>query len=85
MLCSRKNEDLISACLELRAKGIDAQWLSGDCASEKDILSLAEQSVSCLGGQVDILVNNAGWFAAKADRPSYAYACILLSFCRKNI
>ena len=68
LICSRKNEDLVAACAELTAKGIDAQWLSGNCAEERDIVSLAEAAVSRLG-HVDILVNNAGatWGSAAED------------------
>ena len=60
LLSSRKASDLEEAVAELKAAGIDAQWIAADCANEADIRSLADEAIRRLGGHVDILVNNAG-------------------------
>ena len=60
LLSSRKASDLEEAVAELKAAGIDAQWIAADCANEADIRSLAEEAIRRLGWHVDILVNNAG-------------------------
>ena len=59
MLSSRKAEDLAEAAAELKAAGIDADWIAADCAKEADIRMLADETIKRLG-HVDILVNNAG-------------------------
>jgi gluconate 5-dehydrogenase len=70
MLSSRKAEDLEQAAAELKAAGIDAQWLAADCSKEEDTRRLADDTLQALGG-IDILVNNAGasWGAAAEDHP----------------
>jgi NAD(P)-dependent dehydrogenase (short-subunit alcohol dehydrogenase family) len=60
LISSRKVEDLIESVKLLHHAGIDAQYIAGNCANEKDILMIAKESVDRLGGRVDILVNNAG-------------------------
>ncbi|WP_345062427.1 SDR family oxidoreductase [Acidovorax lacteus] len=74
MLSSRKAEDLEEAAAELKAAGIDAQWIAADCAREDDIRRLADETLQRLGG-VDILVNNAGaaWGAPAEDHPVDAW------------
>jgi gluconate 5-dehydrogenase len=59
MLSSRKAEDLQEAAAELKAAGIDAQWIAADCAKEEDLRHLAEETVARMG-PIDILINNAG-------------------------
>ena len=59
MLSSRKASDLESSAAELKAAGIDVQWIAADCADEKDIHRLAAETLKAFG-HVDILVNNAG-------------------------
>lgn len=74
MLSSRKAEDLVESAAELKAAGIDADWIAADCASEADIRALADETIKRLG-QVDILVNNAGaaWGAPAEDHPVQAW------------
>lgn len=74
MLSSRKAEDLEIAAAELKAVGIDANWIAADCASELEITRLAEETLQRLGA-VDILVNNAGaaWGAPAEDHPVDAW------------
>ena len=75
MLSSRKASDLEEAVAELKAAGIDAQWIAADCANEADIRSLADEAIRRLGGHVDILVNNAGaaWGSPAEDHPVDAW------------
>ena len=75
LLSSRKASDLEEAAAELKAAGIDAQWIAADCANEADIRSLADEAIRRLGGHVDILVNNAGaaWGAPAEDHPVEAW------------
>lgn len=75
LLSSRKASDLEEAVAELKAAGIDAQWIAADCANEADIRSLADEAIRRLGGHVDILVNNAGaaWGAPAEDHPVDAW------------
>ena len=75
LLSSRKASDLEEAVAELKATGIDAQWIAADCANEADIRSLADEAIRRLGGHVDILVNNAGaaWGAPAEDHPVDAW------------
>ena len=54
LLSSRKASDLEEAVAELKAAGIDAQWIAADCANEADIRSLADEAIRRLGGHVDI-------------------------------
>ena len=75
LLSSRKASDLEAAVAELKAAGIDAQWIAADCANEADIRSLADEAIRRLGGHVDILVNNAGaaWGSPAEDHPVDAW------------
>ena len=75
LLSSRKASDLEEAVAELKAAGIDAQWIAADCANEADIRSLADEAIRRLGGHVDILVNNAGaaWGSPAEDHPVGAW------------
>ena len=75
LLSSRKVSDLEEAVAELKAAGIDAQWIAADCANEADIRSLADEAIRRLGGHVDILVNNAGaaWGSPAEDHPVDAW------------
>jgi NAD(P)-dependent dehydrogenase (short-subunit alcohol dehydrogenase family) len=74
IVSSRKAGDLMQAVDELKAAGIDADWIAADCAKEADIRALAEESTKRLG-HIDILVNNAGaaWGAAAEDHPIEAW------------
>jgi gluconate 5-dehydrogenase len=74
MLSSRKAEDLKQAAAELKAVGIDAQWIAADCSKEEDIRHLADQTLARLGA-IDILINNAGasWGAPAEDHPVPAW------------
>ena len=74
MLSSRKAEDLTVAAAELKAAGIDADWIAADCAKEADIRMLAIEAIKRMG-HVDILVNNAGaaWGAPAEDHPVEAW------------
>ncbi|AVO50904.1 gluconate 5-dehydrogenase [Melaminivora suipulveris] len=74
VLSSRKAQDLEEAAAELKAAGIDAQWIAADCAREDDIQRLAQETLGLLG-HVDILVNNAGasWGAPAEDHPTAAW------------
>ena len=59
LLSSRKASDLEEAAAELKAAGIDAQWIAADCSKEADIRRLGDETLARLG-HVDILLNNAG-------------------------
>lgn len=74
IVSSRKAEDLMQAVAELKAAGIDADWIAADCGNETDIRALAEESIKRMG-HIDILVNNAGaaWGAAAEDHPVEAW------------
>ena len=74
MLSSRKADDLIEAVTELKAAGINADWIAADCAKEADIRMLGDEAIKRMG-QVDILVNNAGaaWGAPAEDHPVEAW------------
>jgi gluconate 5-dehydrogenase len=74
MLSSRKAEDLIAAAAELKAAGMDVDWIAADCAKEVDIRALADETIKRFG-HVDILVNNAGaaWGAPAEDHPVDAW------------
>jgi NAD(P)-dependent dehydrogenase (short-subunit alcohol dehydrogenase family) len=74
MISSRKAEDLTEAVAELKAAGIQADWIAADCAKETDLRALAEESIKRMG-RVDILVNNAGaaWGAPAEDHPVEAW------------
>ncbi|WP_457280861.1 SDR family oxidoreductase [Polaromonas sp. P5_D5] len=74
ILSSRKAEDLIESAAELKAAGIDVDWIAADCSKEEDIRALADEAIKRLG-HVDILVNNAGaaWGAPAEDHPVEAW------------
>ena len=74
MLSSRKAEDLSAAVAELKAAGIDADWIAADCGKEADLRALADESIKRMG-RVDILFNNAGaaWGAPAEDHPVEAW------------
>jgi NAD(P)-dependent dehydrogenase (short-subunit alcohol dehydrogenase family) len=74
MLSSRKSEDLEAAAAELKAAGIEAQWIAADCGKEEDIRRLAAETVQRMG-TIDILVNNAGatWGAPAEEHPVNAW------------
>lgn len=74
MLSSRKAPDLEQAAAELKAAGIDAQWIAADCGKEEDIRRLADETLQRFG-KIDILVNNAGasWGAPAEDHPVAAW------------
>lgn len=74
MLSSRKAEDLQAAAAELKAAGIEAQWIAADCGKEEDIRRLAAETVQRMG-DIDILVNNAGatWGAPAEEHPVNAW------------
>ena len=74
MLSSRKAEDLEQAAAELKAAGIDAQWIAADCSKEDETRRLADETLKRLGS-IDILVNNAGasWGAPAEDHPVPAW------------
>ncbi len=74
LLTSRKASDLEQAAAELKAAGIDADWIAADCGQPDDIVRLGVESIQRLG-EVDILVNNAGaaWGAPAEDHPLDAW------------
>jgi gluconate 5-dehydrogenase len=75
VISSRKEKELEKAVAELKAAGIDAQFVAGDAALQEDIVRVAGQSMEMLGGGVDILVNNAGasWGAPAETYPVEAF------------
>ena len=74
MVSSRKAADLQEAVAELKAAGIDADFIVADCAKEEDIRRLARETVEKMG-RIDILVNNAGasWGAPAETHPVEAW------------
>jgi NAD(P)-dependent dehydrogenase (short-subunit alcohol dehydrogenase family) len=74
LLTSRKATDLEESVAELKAAGIDADWIAADCSQAEDIARLGAESIRRLG-EVDILVNNAGaaWGAPAEDYPLEAW------------
>jgi gluconate 5-dehydrogenase len=74
MLCSRKADDLEAAVAELKAAGIDADYIAADCGKEEDIRRLAHETMKRMG-RIDILINNAGatWGAPAEDHPVSAW------------
>ena len=74
MLTSRKAEDLKEATAELKAAGIDADWIAADCSKELEIRMLGDEAIKRMG-HVDVLVNNAGaaWGAPAEDHPVDAW------------
>ena len=74
MLSSRKADDLLEAVAELKAAGIEADFIAADCGKEEDIRRLAQDTVKKMG-RIDILINNAGatWGAAAEVHPVSAW------------
>ncbi|MBL0945950.1 MAG: SDR family oxidoreductase [Hydrogenophaga sp.] len=74
LISSRKASDLEAATAELKAAGIDAQWIAADGQSEEECRRLAQEAMQRLG-RIDILVNNAGaaWGAPAEDHPVEAW------------
>jgi NAD(P)-dependent dehydrogenase (short-subunit alcohol dehydrogenase family) len=74
MLSSRKSDDLEVAVAELKAAGIDADYIAADCGKEEDIRRLANETMKRMG-RIDILINNAGatWGAPAEDHPVPAW------------
>ena len=74
LLTSRKAADLEQAAAQLKAQGIEADWVAADCADEADIQRLVREASQRLGA-IDILVNNAGasWGAPAEDHPTAAW------------
>ena len=74
LITSRKASDLEHAAAELKAAGIQADWIAADCGQPDDIARLGADSIQRLG-TVDILVNNAGaaWGAPAEDHPLDAW------------
>jgi gluconate 5-dehydrogenase len=70
MLSSRKADDLHDAVAELKAAGIEADYIAADCGKEEDIRHLAQETMKRMG-RIDILVNNAGatWGAPAEEHP----------------
>ncbi len=74
MLSSRKAADLAQATEQLRASGIDADWIAADAGDPDSIAQLVAESLRRLG-HIDILINNAGasWGAAASEHPLSAW------------
>jgi NAD(P)-dependent dehydrogenase (short-subunit alcohol dehydrogenase family) len=74
LVSSRKASDLEEATAELKAAGIDAQWIAADGQNEEECRRLVDEAMKRLG-RIDILVNNAGaaWGAAAEDHPVEAW------------
>ena len=74
MLCARKADELEAAVAELQTAGIDARWISADCAQEADLKRLVSETQQRMG-EIDILLNNAGaaWGAPAEDHPLEAW------------
>ncbi|MDB5894842.1 MAG: short-chain dehydrogenase/reductase [Rhodoferax sp.] len=74
VLSSRKAADLEAAAAQMRAAGLDADWIAADCADEAGARALAADAMSRLG-RIVILVNNAGaaWGAPAEDHPVAAW------------
>ena len=74
MLSSRKADDLQEAVAELKAAGIEADYIAADCGKEEDIRRLAAETIERMG-PIDILINNAGatWGAPAEEHPVEAW------------
>jgi len=74
LISSRKQADLEEATAELKAAGIDAQWIAADGQNEEECRRLVDETMKRLG-KIDILVNNAGaaWGAAAEEHPVEAW------------
>lgn len=74
MLCACEADELEAAMTELHDADIDARWVVADCAVEKDLERLVNETLHRMG-DVDILVNNAGntWAAPAHGDPADAW------------
>ena len=74
LLSSRKAADLEEAAGQLRAKGIEAQWVAANAALPEDGRRIVAEAMDRLG-RIDILVNNAGatWGAPAEAHPLEAW------------
>jgi gluconate 5-dehydrogenase len=74
LITARKPDELAEAVADLRARGIEADSLARDGASEAQVMSLAQAALHRLG-RIDILINNAGttWGAPAAEFPTEAW------------
>jgi len=74
MLSSRKAADLAQTTEQLRAVGIDADWIAADAGNPDSIAQLVAEALRRLG-HIDILINNAGasWGAAASEHPLSAW------------
>ena len=74
MLSSRKEGDLRGAVDQMKAAGLDADWIAADCGAEASTRALAAEAFRRMG-QIDILVNNAGaaWGAPAEDHTTEAW------------
>lgn len=74
IISSRKEDDLKIASNSLIQQGIQCDYIAANCADEKDIKRLVDESLSKTGN-IDILVNNAGatWGAPAEDHPLDAW------------
>ncbi len=74
IISSRKSDDLAIATEQLRAAGIDADWIAADAGQPESIAALAAEALKRLG-HIDILINNAGasWGAAASEHPLAAW------------
>jgi hypothetical protein len=53
MLSSRKADDLQEAVAELKAAGIEADFIAADCGKEEDIRRLAQETVKKMGDEFE--------------------------------
>jgi gluconate 5-dehydrogenase len=74
LISARKADELETACGELKAQGVTADWIAADSANPTDVERLAREACERLG-EVDILVNNAGatWGAPAEEHPLDAW------------
>jgi gluconate 5-dehydrogenase len=70
VISARKEAELETAAVELRAAGIDVTPMVADLGDEEVVIDLAARAIAELG-HIDILVNNAGatWGAPAEDYP----------------
>ena len=70
MLCARRQEWLMPAVEQLRARGFRAEGMVCDVAKAAEVQAVVDRAIATFG-KVDILVNNAGvtWAAEPQDMP----------------